>query len=132
MKVKIEEAKVKINVQDLVYAYRILYFSFMIQEATLHVKVDRDTDEQLKRLAYARKISKGQLVREAIYACYQPSLETLTLPQRQALAAYQGGFISIGKLAEVMGMHVLQLRTWLDEHRIETPAVLSAGDTANA
>ena len=62
----------------------------MAQDATLHVKLDRETDAKLKRLAEARRKSKGQLVREAISACYQASLSDLALQQRQALAAYQG------------------------------------------
>ena len=82
----------------------------MPQEATLHIKLDRKTDEKLKKLVYAREKSKGQLVREAIAACYQMSLDELPLSQRQALSAFQGGYISIGKLAKVMGLHVLEMR----------------------
>ena len=87
----------------------------MPRDATLHVKLDRETDENLKRLAAAQGKSKGQLVREAISACYQTSFEDLPLPQRQAIAAYQGGYISLGSLARAMGLHVLQLRRWLGE-----------------
>ena len=90
----------------------------MAQDATLHVQLDRETDARLKRLAEARGTSKGQLVREAISACYQASLSDLPLQQRQALEAYQGGYISIGKLAREMGIHVLQLRTWLADQGI--------------
>lgn len=43
----------------------------MAQDATLHVKIDRQTDERLLKLARSRRVSKGQLVREAITACYQ-------------------------------------------------------------
>lgn len=42
----------------------------------------------------------------------------LPLQQSQAIVAYQRGDISIGKLAKVMGMHVLQLRRWLEERDI--------------
>ena len=62
----------------------------MAQDATLHVKLDSETDEKLKRLAEVRRKSKGQLVREAISACYQSSFADLPLQQSQALAAYQG------------------------------------------
>lgn len=34
---------------------------------------------------------------------------------KETLGAYKGGFISIGKLAGIMGMHVLELRNWLTE-----------------
>jgi hypothetical protein len=36
--------------------------------------------------------------------------EGVPLAQRQAIAAYHGGYISLSKLAKVMGMHVLALR----------------------
>lgn len=100
----------------------------MPREATLHVKLDTDTDEKLKRLASARGKSKGQLVREAISACYQTSLEELPLRQRQAISAYQGGYISLGRLAKEMGMHVLQLRSWLGERGIEQQTVYGGAD----
>ena len=91
----------------------------MAQESTLHIKLDKDTDERLKKLAEVRQTSKGQLVREAISACYQTSFSELPLRQSQAIGAYQGGYISIGKLAKEMGMHVLDLRKWLSERGIE-------------
>ena len=88
----------------------------MPQDTTLHVKLDSETDKKLKKLAYDCGKSKGQLVREAISACYQTAMEDLPLRQRQALSAYQGGYISLGRLARVMGMHVLELRPWLQKH----------------
>ena len=104
----------------------------MAQDATLHIKLDSATDEKLKKLAYSREKSKGQLVREAISACYQTSLDELPLPQRHALSAFQGGYISLGKLAKVMGMHVLELRRWLDEHGISPRAAYGDEDAAHA
>jgi len=104
----------------------------MTQDATLHVKLDRETDQKLKKLAYAREKSKGQLVREAIAACYQMSLDELPLSQRQALAAFQGGFISIGKLAKVMGLHVLEMRRWMNEHSIAPRTTCPDEDAAHA
>lgn len=104
----------------------------MAQDATLHVKLDSETDRRLKKLAYDRGKSKGQLVREAISACYQTSLDELPLRQRQALSAYQGGYISLGKLARGMGMHVLEIRRWLGEHGIAPHAVFGDEDGANA
>ena len=104
----------------------------MSNDATLHVKLDRETDENLRRLASTRRTSKGQLVREAISACYQTASADLPLSQRQALAAYEGGFISLGKLGRVMGMHVLDLRQWLNEHGIEQRNAHGDDDAANA
>ena len=104
----------------------------MAREATLHVKLDQDTDEKLKQLAYARRKSKGQLVREALSACYQVSFADLPLVQRRALAAYEGGYISLGKLSRAMGMHVLELRQWLGEQGIDQRNSYGEEDAAHA
>jgi predicted HTH domain antitoxin len=104
----------------------------MPQDATLHVKLDADTDGKLKKLAYDQGKSKGQLVREAISACYQTALEDLPLRQRQAISAYQGDYISLGKLARVMGMHALELRGWLKEHGIAERRAYGEADAAHA
>lgn len=104
----------------------------MAQDATLHVKLDTETDKRLKTLAYSRGKSKGQLVREAISACYQTSFDELAIHQRRALAAYQGGFISIGKLARTMGMHVLEVRRWLEEHGIPQSNAYGDEDASHA
>lgn len=104
----------------------------MSHDATLHVKLDRETDGKLRRLAYERHTSKGQLVREAISTCYQTSFSELPIAQRQALSAYQGGFISLGKFARVMGMTVLAMRRWLDERGIGQNNAYGQEDAANA
>lgn len=104
----------------------------MAQDTTLHIKLDSQTDAKLKQLSAARRKSKGQLVREAISACYQTAAEDLPLPQSQALAAYQGGFISIGKLAKVMGMHALELRQWLVERQITQRSAYGDDDAVHA
>jgi predicted HTH domain antitoxin len=96
------------------------------------VKLDAKTDDKLKKLAYERGTSKGQLVREAISACYQTLIEELPLRQRQALAAYEGGYISLGKLARTMGMHTLEMREWLREHGITQRNAFGDEDVANA
>jgi predicted DNA-binding protein len=102
----------------------------MAQDATLHIKLDSEMDQKLKYLAKTRGKSKGQLVRDALSTCYQVS--DLPLHQNQALAAYQGGYISLSKLARVMGMHALQLRQWLQEHAISQNSAYADEDTANA
>ena len=57
----------------------------MTQNATLHIKLDRGTDNRLKKLAYDRHTSKGQLVREALATCYQTSLTEMPFNQRSLL-----------------------------------------------
>ena len=82
----------------------------MAHDTTLHIKLDSATNEQLSRLAAARGTSKGRLVRDAIAACYHVPIDELPVEQARALAAFEGGFITIGKLAESLGMHVLETR----------------------
>jgi predicted HTH domain antitoxin len=104
----------------------------MANDATLHLKLDRETDAQLKRLAAERGKSKGQLVRDAVTACYQVGLDDLPLSQRQAIAAYEGGYISLNRLARAMGQHVLDLRPWLRERGIEQRSAYGDVDATNA
>ncbi len=85
---------------------------------TIHVKIKQDIAKNLKNLASVKGKSVGELVRNAINACYQVDFSALNITHKQALEAYRGGYISIGKLSEIMGMHVLELRNWLNEHDI--------------
>lgn len=104
----------------------------MAQDATLHVKLDRSTDIYLKQLAQARGTSKGQLVRDAIATCYQVDVSGLPVAQQQAVAAYQGGFISLSRLAKALGQHALELRGWLRERGIEQRNAYGDSDADNA
>ena len=104
----------------------------MAQDATLHVKLDRDTDARLKQLAQTRGTSKGQLVRDAVASCYQVGPEDLPVAQQQAIAAYRGGYISLARLAAAMGMHVLELRTWLRERGVEQRNAYGDADAEHA
>jgi len=103
-----------------------------MQTATLHVKLDPEIDSRLRQLARQRNVSKGQLVRQAVASCYQLTVEDLPRHQQQALAAYEGGFISLGKLAEKMGMGGLELRGWLAEHDIAQNTTFAPADADNA
>ncbi len=104
----------------------------MARNSTLHVKLDESTDDHLYRLAKKRGVSKSELVREAISACYQTTFDDLPLRQQRALAAYEGGFISLGRLAEAMGMHVLELRDWLKRHDVPMNSRFGQQDVTNA
>ena len=104
----------------------------MAKDATLHVKLDGETDKKLKQLAHNRGTSKGQLVREAISACYETALDDMPLRQRQAVSAYQGGYISLGRLARELGLHPLDARRWLREHGIAQRTAFGDEDAANA
>lgn len=104
----------------------------MAKDATLHVKVDEGMARQLRSLARRRDQTMGELVRQAIMTSYQTELLGLSDAQSQALAAYRGGYVSIGKLAEAMGMHVLTLRRWLEEHEVAQNNAYGDEDATNA
>lgn len=103
----------------------------MAQTATLHIKIDPKIAKSLKAIAIKRKQTVGELVRYAVIACYQPAMLGLPQHQKDALSAYRGRYISIGKLAEEMGMHVITLRKWLQEHDIPQNNVFEEDDVTN-
>ena len=72
----------------------------------------------------------GELIRQAVLSCYQ--LDLLNLNQRRALEAFQGGYISLGKLAEEMGMNIWNTRKWLEEHDIPQTNSFLEDDVKNA
>ena len=71
-------------------------------------------------------------MREAITSCYQTALNEIPLRQQQSIAAYEGGYISLGKLARVMGMTALETRQWLRERDISQHNAFGDEDVANA
>lgn len=104
----------------------------MAQVATLHIKVEPGLAKGMKALARQRGQTMGELVRQAIACCYQPDLSGLMVSQRQALEAYLGGYVSLGKLAQVMGFTPLAMRSWLAEHSLESRATWHPDDAAHA
>ena len=89
-----------------------------MQKSTLHIKVKPELAKGLKELARKRETSVGELIRQAVISCYQLDIANLNEKQRRAIEAFQGGYISLGKLAEEMGLHVWDTRKWLVEHDI--------------
>jgi predicted HTH domain antitoxin len=75
------------------------------------------TEDQHKAVkAYAKKEGKtlGRMVREALDVAYLRK-DPLERRRETALAAYREGFISLGKLAEVMGLDPVSARAYLKE-----------------
>jgi predicted HTH domain antitoxin len=103
-----------------------------MHSSTLHIKVRPAIAQKLKVLAKKRSVPVGELVREAVASSYQLDLADLNDRQRMVVSAYQGGYVSLGKLAEEMGMTVLDARTWLTEHDIPQNNSFSDDDAANA
>ena len=86
--------------------------------------------------AYAKKQGKtlGRLVREALDAAYSKT-DPLEARRRTALDAYREGLISLGKLAEVLGLDPVSARLYLKGQGIALmaqDAAELAGDAANA
>lgn len=104
----------------------------MAQTSTLHIKVEPAVARGLKQVAGRRHVTVGELVRQAVQTCYQTEWLGLTAPQRQALEAYRGGYISLGKLAETIGLSPLKARAWLSERGILQDTGYAKEDLAHA
>ena len=104
----------------------------MAQTATLHIKVEPAMALGLKHVAGRRQVSVGELVRHAVQTCYQTEWLGLTAAQRQALEAYRGGYLSLGKLSAAMGLSLLAAREWLRERGIAQNTVSAKADLAHA
>ncbi len=77
-------------------------------------------DEQHSKLKlYAKKHGRtlGGLVRDAIDVVYKKK-DPLEERRQVALHAFQEGFISLGKLAEVLGLDPISTRNYLKEKEI--------------
>jgi hypothetical protein len=103
-----------------------------MQSATIHIKVKPELAKGLKALSRKRETSVGELVRQALLSCYQLDLLNLNEKQRRAVQAFQGGYISLGKLSEEMGMNVWNTRKWLIEHDIDQNNSFLEDDVNNA
>ncbi len=103
-----------------------------MQNATIHIKVKPEIAKGLKELSKKREVSVGELVRQALFSCYQIDMLSLGKKQRCALEAFQGGYISLGKLAEEMGMNIWEIRKWLHEHNISPNYSFLEDDVKNA
>jgi len=103
-----------------------------MQSSTIHIKVKPELAKGLKVLSRKRETSVGELVRQAVLSCYQLDLLNLDEKQRRAVQAFQGGYISLGKLGEEMGMNVWNTRKWLIEHDIAQNNSFLEDDVNNA
>ncbi|HDT13239.1 MAG TPA: hypothetical protein ENO03_02660 [Candidatus Aminicenantes bacterium] len=78
------------------------------------------TESQHKAIkAYAKREGKtlGRMVREALDHAYRKK-DPLEQRKETAVAAYREGFISLGKLAEVLGLDPVSARIYLKESGI--------------
>jgi len=103
-----------------------------MQNSTLHIKVKSELAKGLKTLSRKKETSVGELVRRAVISCYQLDLLGLNEKQRRAVEAFQGGYISLSKLGEELGMNVWNTRAWLEEHDIPQNNSFLEDDVKNA
>ena len=103
-----------------------------MQSSTIHIKVKPELAKGLKALARKRETSVGELVRQAVISCYQIDMANLSDQQRRAVEAFQGGYISLGKLSEELGMNIWNTRKWLIEHDIPQNNSFFEDDIKNA
>lgn len=76
-----------------------------------------DQHKKLKRYAKKNGRTLGGLVREALDVVYKKK-DKLEQRRQVAISAYDEGFISLGKLAEVLGLDPVSARNYLKEHEI--------------
>ena len=95
------------------------------------------TEDQHKTIkAYARKEGKtlGNMVRDALDVVYKKK-DVLERRRQTALDAYREGLISLGKLAEILGLDPVSARLYLKDLGIPVQAQDksgAAGDAAGA
>jgi predicted HTH domain antitoxin len=78
------------------------------------------TESQHKSVkAYAKREGKtlGRMVREALDVAYRKK-DLLERRKETAIAAYREGFISLGKIAEVLGLDPVSARIYLKNEGI--------------
>jgi len=96
--------------------------------------LSEEQHKKLKRYSIKEGRTLGGLVRDAVDFVYKDKDE---VEQRRqvALSAYEEGFISLGKLAEVLGLDPVSARKYLRTHgkQIHSQDKKDLGpDTANA
>jgi predicted HTH domain antitoxin len=82
-----------------------------------NIMLSDDQHKKLKRYAKREGRTLGGLVREALDVVYK-SKDKLEQRRQVAISAYNEGFISLGKLAEVLGLDPVSARNYLKEHEI--------------
>lgn len=99
-----------------------------------NIMLNDDQHKKLKRYAKREGRTLGGLVRDALDIVYKKK-DRLEHRRQIAVSAYSEGFISIGKLAEVLGLDPVSTRNYLKDQGIpiQSQDIQSlAQDTDNA
>lgn len=98
-----------------IYTYIYTYNGETMKRTNILLK--DDLHKKLKLYAKKEGTTLGKLVRDALDMAYRKK-DALEQRRQVALSAYQEGFISLGKLAEVLGLDPLSARNYLRRHGI--------------
>ena len=82
-----------------------------------NIMLSDDQHKKLKRYSKREGRTLGGLVRDALDIVYKKK-DRIEQRKQVALSAYQEGFISLGKLAEVLGLDPVTARNYLKEEGI--------------
>lgn len=82
-----------------------------------NIMLNDDQHKKLKRYAKREGRTLGGLVRDALDVVYKKK-DRLEQRRQVAVSAYSEGFISLGKLAEVLGLDPVSTRKYLKEEGI--------------
>jgi len=99
-----------------------------------NIMLNDDQHKKLKRYAKREGRTLGGLVRDALDIVYKKK-DRLEHRRQVAVGAYSEGFISLGKLAEVLGLDPVSTRNYLKDQGIpiQSQDIQSlAQDTDNA
>jgi predicted HTH domain antitoxin len=99
-----------------------------------NIMLSEEQHKKLKRYAKREGRTLGGLVRDALDVVYKKK-DALEQRRQIAISAYNEGFISLGKLAEVLGLDPVSARNYLKEQGIPIQSQNlkeSAQDSKNA
>jgi len=82
-----------------------------------NIMLSDDQHKKLKRYAQREGRTLGGLVRDALDIVYKKK-DKLEQRRQVAISAYREGFISLGKLAEVLGLDPVSTRNYLNDQGI--------------
>jgi len=99
--------------KHIIYTYHYTYIGGAMKRT--NIMLDDDQHRILKLYAKKEGTTLGGLVRDALDVVYKKK-DALEQRKQVALSAYKEGFISLGKLAEVLGLDPVSARNYLKEH----------------
>lgn len=79
-----------------------------------NIMLSEDQHRKLKTYAQSQGRTLGKLVREAVDTTYRKK-DAVDERKQIALGAYREGFISLGKLAEILGLDPVSARLYLKD-----------------